>query len=243
MSKQYIPKQFTPFIYPEWGELFDELTDNQNAEILKAITKYPDYEPVNIPIWKFIKSQLHKDYENFKAKCKKRGEASKTYWGNKGEQMISNDIKSLPNDIKGEPKPLTTNHLPLTSNHLPLTEISEEEIKKELPDPDPFSSKEVSDVIQLYKQICTNLIPYTRGSRKSREAIAQFIKDIEFDFMYIQMVFEKANKLKTICNRTIDIQTIINCHERIANDFYKTQEQEEEEIKDPYNPGGYNSAN
>lgn len=122
MSKEYIPKQFTPFIYPEWGELFDELTDNQNAEILKAITKFPDYEPINIPVWKFIKSQLQKDYENFKAKCKKRGEASRTYWGNKGEQMISNDIKSLSKNNKGEPKPLTINHLPLTTNHLPLTE-------------------------------------------------------------------------------------------------------------------------
>lgn len=128
MSKEYIPKQFTPFIYPEWGELFDELTDNQNAEILKAITKYPDYEPKNIPVWKFIKSQLQKDYENFKAKCKKRGEASRTYWGNKGEQMISNDIKSSPKDIKGEPKPLTINHLPLTTNSLTIYE--EEESKQ-----------------------------------------------------------------------------------------------------------------
>lgn len=116
MSKQYIPKQFTPFVYPEWGELFEDLTPEQSREILLAITKYPEYEPKNVSIWKFIKSQLNKDYENFTAKCLKRGEAARNYWGNKGEQMLSIDNKSIPSEYKGEPKPLTTNHLPLTTN-------------------------------------------------------------------------------------------------------------------------------
>lgn len=236
MAKQYIPKQFTPFIYPEWGELFEDLAPEQNSELLLAITKFPEYEPKNVSIWKFIKSQLQKDFDNFQAKCLKRGEASKNYWGNKRQQMISNDIKRITKNNKGEPKPLTINHLPLTetSNQLTQTEIKEEPQKI-----DPYSSQEVSDVIQLYKKICTNLIPYGRGSRKSREAIAQFVSDVELDFMYIEMVFEKANKLKTICDRLIDIQTIINCHERIANDFYKSNKEEEE--LDPYNSEGYNA--
>lgn len=132
MAKEYIPKQFAPHIYPEWGELFEELTAEQNSEILFAITKFPNYEPKGVPVWKFIKSQLQKDFENFTAKCKKRGEAARTYWGNKGEQMISNDNKSITNNIKGEPKRITNNEI--TNNELRIIE-TETEIKTQTQKP------------------------------------------------------------------------------------------------------------
>lgn len=137
-----------------------------------------------------------------------------------------------------------TNNKQITTNNNDNNEENEENENKYINESenfskklDPFSSKEVSDVIQLYKKTCTNLIPYGKGSRKSRESIAQFIEDIGFDFMYIEMVFEKANSLKKICDQPIDLQKIINCHERIANDYYKKlnenakpQQQEQEEI-------------
>lgn len=93
-------KQFCPHIYAEWGELFDAITEKERSEILLAITKFPEYEPVNIPIWNFIKSQLQKDYELFVEKCEKNGEISRNYWQNKK----TNDIECNRTDTDGHPK-------------------------------------------------------------------------------------------------------------------------------------------
>lgn len=127
MSKnEYTPKQFTPFIYPEWGELFEECTDEKKAEYLMAIVKYPNVQIENDPVWRFIKSQLDKDYECFTNKCLKKGEASRNYWANKRNQMISNDNQMISDDNNRQPKLLTVNHLPLTetTNCLPLTKTN-----------------------------------------------------------------------------------------------------------------------
>lgn len=100
-------KQFCPYIYAEWGELFDAITEKERSEILLAITKFPEYEPVNVPIWNFIKSQLQKDYELFVEKCEKNGEISRNYWQNKK----TNDIECNRTDTDGYPK---LKHKPLT---------------------------------------------------------------------------------------------------------------------------------
>lgn len=93
-------KQFCPHIYPEWGELFDAVSIEERGELLLAITKFPEYEPQNIPIWNFIKSQLQKDYEIFVEKCEKNGEISKSYW----ERKKSNVSERIPNEIERHPK-------------------------------------------------------------------------------------------------------------------------------------------
>ena len=105
-------KQFAPHIYPEWGELFEGLTPEQKAEILIGITKFPEYEPKNVPIWKFIKSQLQKDYEIFVEKCNKNGEISRSYW----QQKKSNNIVRLPNETERYPKRITNNNKRITIN-------------------------------------------------------------------------------------------------------------------------------
>lgn len=93
-------KQFCPCIYAEWGELFDAITEKERSEILLAITKFPEYEPENVPIWNFIKSQLQKDYELFIEKCEKNGEISRNYWQNKK----TNDIECNRTNTDGYPK-------------------------------------------------------------------------------------------------------------------------------------------
>ena len=100
-------KQFCPYIYAEWGELFDAITEKERSEILLAITKFPEYEPENVPIWNFIKSQLQKDYELFVEKCEKNGEISRNYWQNKK----TNDTECNRTDTDGHPK---LKHKPLT---------------------------------------------------------------------------------------------------------------------------------
>ena len=115
-------KQFSPHIFAEWGELFEPLSVEQKAELLMAITKFPNYEPANVPIWAFIKSQLVKDYEIFIEKCNKNGQVSRDYWKSKK----SNDIERLPNDTERHPKRITTNEI--TTNEITTNEITKTEI-------------------------------------------------------------------------------------------------------------------
>jgi DNA gyrase/topoisomerase IV subunit A len=56
---------------------------------------------------------------------------------------------------------------------------------------------------------------------------------VNYDFEYIKSVFIKANELKTIIDQPIDLQKIINCHERIANDYYKKLKQTERQETKP----------
>lgn len=110
-------KRFSPHIYPEWGELISDLPIEKQAEIFNAILKYPNVD-VDSGVWRFIKSQIDKDYEKFQERCAKNKEISNNYWKNNhnaqsnieqrnddierlpnDNQMISNDIERLPNDI------------------------------------------------------------------------------------------------------------------------------------------------
>jgi hypothetical protein len=125
MSKKYTPKQFSPHVYQEWGELYKICNSEQLKELLIAITQYPNYTPNDCPIWSFIKSQIDKDYNEFLNRCEAHREAIQNYWGTKenkdnhndmnegfGEQMLSNgnteeqsetnEVDNLTEDNKGE---------------------------------------------------------------------------------------------------------------------------------------------
>ena len=72
----YTPISFAPIIYPAWGKLFEKLPDSQKAEILMAITDYPNYEPKDDNfIWPFIKGELEKQFERFLERTQKAREA------------------------------------------------------------------------------------------------------------------------------------------------------------------------
>lgn len=104
-------KQFSPHIYQEWGELFDNISVEERSEILLGITKFPEYEPKNVPIWSFIKSQLCKDYEIFAEKCKMNSSIIQNYWNKKkkGIRMYTNEYECIP-------KLITNNELQITNN-------------------------------------------------------------------------------------------------------------------------------
>ena len=126
-------KQFSPHIYAEWGELFECLNAEQKADILMAITKFPNYEPVNNPIWNFIKSQLQKDYEDFVEKCEKNGQISRNYWKNKSkkdeQQPITDEQKNnqtTSNDTERYPKRITNNELQLTNKEITNYELQKQ---------------------------------------------------------------------------------------------------------------------
>lgn len=76
---KYKRKSFSPHIYQDWIHLFRQCSQEQRAELLLAITDYPNYEPsADVPIWDFIKSQLEAQYQSME---------------NKSQQMSTNRAK------------------------------------------------------------------------------------------------------------------------------------------------------
>lgn len=124
-------KQFAPHIYQEWGELFENLTPEQNSEILLGIAKFPEYEPNNVPVWNFIKSQLKKDYELFVEKCQSNSTIIKNYW-EKRKQLNTNEYERITNDNECLPKRITNNELRITetnNSNIPTKEEIEQYCK------------------------------------------------------------------------------------------------------------------
>lgn len=103
---RYRPKQFSPRIYPEWGELVSDLSPEKAQEIFMAICQYPNRNP-DIGVWRFIKSQIDRDYAEFVEKAARNKEVIKSYWANKGERTLS-DVKQQLSD---DERPLTNENL------------------------------------------------------------------------------------------------------------------------------------
>ena len=89
MSKK---AKFSPHLYADWAELFKVLTDKQKADVLMAITLYPDYEPENNPVWGFIKLQIDKEYQAFNERCEKNQEIANARWSNKENANVCERI-------------------------------------------------------------------------------------------------------------------------------------------------------
>lgn len=98
---RYRPKQFSPRIYPEWGELVSDLSPEKAQEIFMAICQYPNRNP-DIGVWRFIKSQIDRDYAEFVEKAARNKEVIKSYWANKGERTLSDVKQPLTNDNQTE---------------------------------------------------------------------------------------------------------------------------------------------
>lgn len=82
---RYIKKSFSAHVYQDWIHLFKQCSVEERAELLLAITDYPNYEPkMDIAVWEFIKSQLDVQYQ--KSENKSRTMADNR---NKGNQKSS----------------------------------------------------------------------------------------------------------------------------------------------------------
>ena len=184
-------KQFSPHIFAEWGELFEPLSVEQKAELLMAITKFPNYEPANVPIWAFIKSQLVKDYEIFIEKCNKNGQVSRDYWNKKNPndtERLPNDTERLPNDTERHPKRITNNDI--TNNDITNNDITEP--KKTTKVLDPFYSTEVNEFFALVKEYANN--QYNDLS-PNRLLVAQMLPKISLDMEIWKQVLKRSRSM------------------------------------------------
>ena len=184
MTKQ--KKQFSPHLYPEWGELFDAISNEERGELLLAITKFPEYEPkIKVSIWNFIKSQLQKDYDLFLEKCEKNGEVSRNYWKNKK----TNDTERLSNDTERHPKLIT-------NNELLITKTNNELLKQKI---DNKESSHITSFLSSYKEICTNLPQVKELSSTRRNKIKARLKNAPLETW--KQVFQKINDSEFCCGK------------------------------------------
>lgn len=80
MSK-YIPATFQPTIRPDWAGVLSYISDEEKAEILTAILKYPTIECKSM-FWKeTIKPELDMQYEAFIKACEAKSRGVRNRWG------------------------------------------------------------------------------------------------------------------------------------------------------------------
>ena len=99
----------------------------KQAAIFQAILQYPNID-VDCGVWRFIKSQIDKDFEDFNARCKKNGEISRNYWKEKNDtDRIPNDTDRIPNDTDRIPN--DTDRIPNDTLNINVNVNEEQEYK------------------------------------------------------------------------------------------------------------------
>lgn len=97
---------------------------------------------------------------------------------------------------------------------------------------DFVSSKQCKEMFEIYQEECKELAPLSFERRKKRiiDKMAVYLNETDNDIGVFRDVCKKANKLKTIANRLIDFETVINCYVGILNGKYIDKEQEQNSI-------------
>lgn len=215
MPKKYIPVQFAPRLYAEWGELLEGCSTEKKAEYLMAIIKFPNIDIPNDPIWNFIKSQLAKDYYNFIETCKANSRNSSNYWADKrkvkeGERSLPPDIPLLTCDNEGEPK---------------QKQITETGTGTKI---DYYNNPIIGKVFEIYKLHCSKLIPLDRFYTRNidlKKLVGSYLEQTESDLEYFTRVCDIANNIKKIGSVNIDLKMILKNHDGFYNGKYQPIEE------------------
>jgi hypothetical protein len=98
---------------------------------------------------------------------------------------------------------------------------------------DFVSSKQCKEMFEIYQEECKELAPlsFERRNKRIIDKMAVYLNETDNDIGVFRDVCKKANKLKTIANRLIDFETVINCYVGILNGKYIDKEQEQNSIE------------
>lgn len=89
MSK-YVPAVFQPTVRPAWVGILSYVSNEEKAQILEAILKYPQQTDIKSKFWEeTIKPDLETQYTKFTKSCEAKGCGSRTYWESKDKDNIS----------------------------------------------------------------------------------------------------------------------------------------------------------
>jgi hypothetical protein len=88
-------------------------------------------------------------------------------------------------------------------------------------------------MFEIYQEECKELAPlsFERRNKRIIDKMAVYLNETDNDIGVFRDVCKKANRLKTIANRLIDFETVINCYVGILNGKYIDKEQEQNSIE------------
>ena len=102
----------------------------------------------------------------------------------------------------------------------------DKEINKQIKK-DIYCNKEFEKCFDIYKEVCTKLIPirFERRSKAIIEQLSLFLDEIEYNLDYFKELCIKANELEKIADNKIDFKMMLNNHIGITNGKYKKEKQ------------------
>lgn len=255
-------------LFQEFEEVFNLLTDEDSAALIKAIFAYNAGREIKLNyhlnvIFALIKKRLDDNQKNYDEVCKKNQENGKKGGAPRGNANAKKQPKTTENN-RNNPKQHDNdndndnehdNDLDNDKNSLKEKEKNKKEKEKSIekgclcevensfssflakstvvpftkPNPDLMFDSDINRVFEIYKKECSALAPLNYETRDValRGKIKEFLGIIRGDFAYFTEVCKKANDLKVIVSRKIDIQSVINNHARIYSGFYLTQNNED----------------
>ena len=255
-------------LFQEFEEVFNLLTDEDSAALIKAIFAYNAGKAIKLNyhlnvIFALIKKKLDDNQKNYDEVCRKNQENGKKGGAPRGNTNAKKQPKTTQNN-RNNPKQHDNdndneydNDLDNDKNSLKEKEKNKKEKEKIVEEgflckekensflisqkanntillsskinPDLMFDSDINKVFEIYKKECKTLAPLNYETRDIalRGKIKEFLGIIRGDFAYFTEVCKKANDLKVIVNRKIDIQSVINNHARIYSGFYLTQNNED----------------
>lgn len=252
-------------LFQEFEEVFNLLTDEDSAALIKAIFAYNAGKEIKLNyhlnvIFALIKKRLDDNQKNYDEVCRKNQENGKKGGAPRGNANAKKQPKTTENN-RNNPKQHDNDNDNDNDNEydhentLKEKEKNKKEKEKSIeegclcegensfssscqvkstvvpftkPNPDLMFDSDINKVFDIYKKECSSLAPLNYETRDIalRSKIKEFLGIIRGDFAYFTEVCKKANYLKIIVNRKIDIQSVINNHARIYSGFYIGQNQE-----------------
>lgn len=90
---------------------------------------------------------------------------------------------------------------------------------------DIFCNQEFEKCFNIYKEVCTKLIPlrFERRSKAILEKLSLFLDEIDYNFDYFKELCTKANEIEKIADNKIDFKMLLNNHIGITNGKYKKE--------------------
>ena len=261
-------------LFQEFEEVFNLLTDEDSAALIKAIFAYNAGKEIKLNyhlnvIFALIKKRLDDNQKNYDEVCRKNQENGKKGGAPRGNANAKKQPKTTENN-RNNPKQHDNDNDNDNDNEydheydndneentLKEKEKNKKEKEKIVEEgflckekensflisqkanntilssskinPDLMFDSDINKVFEIYKKECKTLAPLNYETRDIalRGKIKEFLGIIRGDFAYFTEVCKKANDLKVIVNRKIDIQSVINNHARIYSGFYLTQNNED----------------
>lgn len=99
MPKKYQPAIFQPTIRPSWSGSLEYINAEELAQILKAITAFPNIDLPDSAFWnKTVKPDLEQQYQTFKETCESRGRGARTYWNKEKDKDNLSSTQDIDKD-------------------------------------------------------------------------------------------------------------------------------------------------